>query len=314
MTSHRKTNGWNLDQGLAAQYAAQAGLDPDLAAGAGEKAWNVLRSLRATLDETNSHRRGKRSTKTRRLLAKADLGRHPDLKKAIQVRLFEVEKQSEPSINPETGLQEFFGPPLPTRKPSDTQTFYWRDKWAKYKPDIEFAEAVKGSFESDLSDSYDAHSRRNAQMNAFVDKWLPSNPRLDEIPDGQAQQSDFLRLQGISPKSASLAPIIDSSTTAGLVRRKGRNGEIDVPSVPAFDAINSPGVSHFHFYNPADQSLRLRVPEVFDDDPLHGVYKLMNETQIKSRMNLPSDSGHDEARKRAANVIYNRIPFNKVYP
>ena len=107
MKSSANENGWNLDQGLAAQYAAQSGLDPDLAASTGEQVWDVLKSLRNTVDETDPARRAKRVAKTSRLLAKADLGRHLELKKAIQARLSDLIKGSGPSINPKTGLQEF---------------------------------------------------------------------------------------------------------------------------------------------------------------------------------------------------------------
>jgi len=73
MALHSNSKGWTLNQGLAAQYAVQAGLDPELAANAGDKVWDVLRSLRNTIDEPDPRRRVKRAAKTRRLLAKAEL-------------------------------------------------------------------------------------------------------------------------------------------------------------------------------------------------------------------------------------------------
>jgi len=122
MALHSNSKGWTLNQGLAAQYAVQAGLDPELAANAGDKVWDVLRSLRNTIDEPDPRRRVKRAAKTRRLLAKAELGRHPELKEAIYAQLVGVEQKSGPSINPETGVQEFFWPELKTM---------WKDRFQK---------------------------------------------------------------------------------------------------------------------------------------------------------------------------------------
>ncbi|MEQ8736709.1 MAG: hypothetical protein RIC29_17435 [Rhodospirillaceae bacterium] len=90
------TDGWNLDQGLAAQYAAQAGLDPDLAADAGEEVWDVLKSLRDATSATAPRRQAKlvRRTKTRLakvLLSKAGLSRHGELVQHIEAKLLTLQ-------------------------------------------------------------------------------------------------------------------------------------------------------------------------------------------------------------------------------
>ncbi len=105
----KSPDGWSLNEGLAAQYAAQAGLDPDLAAPAGEAAWDVLKSLRDAVDERDPARRAKRVQRTQQRLAKAGLGRHRELVHAIQERLATLSgsDNAKPSINPETGLQQF---------------------------------------------------------------------------------------------------------------------------------------------------------------------------------------------------------------
>lgn len=105
--NNTNTRGWTLDQGLAAQYGTHAGIDPNLAADAGMMAWDVLRSLRNTVDEINPQLRAKRVKLTEDLLEKAGLGRHPSLRKAIQAKLFGLNQTAQPSTNPETGLQEF---------------------------------------------------------------------------------------------------------------------------------------------------------------------------------------------------------------
>ncbi len=111
MTKAITGDGWNLDEGLAAQYAAQAGLDPHIAAKAGNAAWDVLKSLRDAVEESDPARRAKRARRAQNLLAKANLGRHRDLVSAIQKRLAELAGEGAgPSVNPETGLQEFFSP------------------------------------------------------------------------------------------------------------------------------------------------------------------------------------------------------------
>ncbi|MEQ8510751.1 MAG: hypothetical protein RIB43_17245 [Rhodospirillaceae bacterium] len=107
MTRNSNTSGWTLDQGLAAQYGAHAGLDPNLAANAGKNAWDVLRSLRSAVDEINPQLKAKRVKLTEDLLEKAGLGRHPSLQKAIQAKLFGLHQTAQPSTNPATGLQEF---------------------------------------------------------------------------------------------------------------------------------------------------------------------------------------------------------------
>ncbi len=103
----KSPNGWSLKEGLAAQYGAQAGLDPDLAASAGEAGWYVLKSLRDAADERDPARRAKRVKQTQRYLEKANLGR--ELMHAIQQRLasLSLANRVQPSVNPETGLQEF---------------------------------------------------------------------------------------------------------------------------------------------------------------------------------------------------------------
>lgn len=106
MKKTKSKNGWSLNQGLAAQYAAQAGLDPDLAAAAGESAWDVLKALRDAADERDPGKRKERVAQTKRRLSKAGLSRHGDLAKSIHARLASLEGEG-PSINPETGLQEF---------------------------------------------------------------------------------------------------------------------------------------------------------------------------------------------------------------
>lgn len=309
--THSKSDGWNLDQGLAAQYALHTGINPDLAASAGDKAWDVLKSLRNTIDEKDPQRRAKRVSKTRRLLAKVDLVRHPHLAKAIQTRLGYVLESAEPSINPETGLQEFFVPPLPTRKPSDTQAFFWRDRWAKYKPDIEFAQIAKDVFQSDMSEDYDAHARRNAQMGAFVNKWLPTNPSLDQLPQGEAQGNDFLRLQGVNPRQAHLAPTIDTS----LLRSKvNANGSDHSRSATGFEAISSADIAATHFFDPRDQSLRLRIREVLNDDPMYDVYNWMKNTQDRSTIRQQSGRAMEGRKNSATFTLPDRVSTNRYYP
>ncbi len=110
MHKAKSPDGWSLNEGLAAQYAAQAGLDPDLAAPAGEAAWDVLKSLRDTVDEPDPARRARRVQRTRQRLAMAGLDRHRELVRAIQERLVSLSAgdNTRPSVNPDTGLQEFF--------------------------------------------------------------------------------------------------------------------------------------------------------------------------------------------------------------
>ncbi|MEQ8510756.1 MAG: hypothetical protein RIB43_17270, partial [Rhodospirillaceae bacterium] len=91
MKNRETSKGWSLNQGLAAQYAAQAGIDPDLAAEAGEAAWDVLKALRDATDERDPRRRAKRVTLAKRRLNKAGFGRHRDLAKSIQTRLASLE-------------------------------------------------------------------------------------------------------------------------------------------------------------------------------------------------------------------------------
>ncbi|MEQ8510655.1 MAG: hypothetical protein RIB43_16750, partial [Rhodospirillaceae bacterium] len=88
----KSTDGWTLGQGLAAQYAAQAGLDPDLAANAGEEVWDILKSLRDATSATDPQRQAKlvRRTKARLAkvrLSKAGLSRHGELVQHIEAKL-----------------------------------------------------------------------------------------------------------------------------------------------------------------------------------------------------------------------------------
>ena len=91
MTHLRRKDGWNLDQGLAAQYAAQAGLDPDLAADAGEEVWDVLKSLRDATSETDPKRQAKLVKRTKARLAKAGLSRHGELVQHIEAKLLALQ-------------------------------------------------------------------------------------------------------------------------------------------------------------------------------------------------------------------------------
>lgn len=102
------TEGWTLKQGLAAQYAAQAGLDPNLGAQAGEAAWDVLRSTREAVDEPNPQRRAKLARKAIQRLSRADLGHHRELAEQVTGVLNAIARpETKASINPRTGLQEF---------------------------------------------------------------------------------------------------------------------------------------------------------------------------------------------------------------
>ncbi|MEQ8510753.1 MAG: hypothetical protein RIB43_17255 [Rhodospirillaceae bacterium] len=91
MTRSSNTSGWTLDQGLAAQYAAQAGLDPDLAAEAGEEVWDVLKSLRDATSETNPQRQAKLVRRIKTRLAKANLSRHGELVQHIEAKLLALQ-------------------------------------------------------------------------------------------------------------------------------------------------------------------------------------------------------------------------------
>jgi hypothetical protein len=91
MTRISNTEGWTLNQGLAAQYAAQAGLDPDLAADAGEKVWDVLKSLRDAVGETDPQRQAKLVQRTQARLVKAGLSRHGELVQHIEARLLALQ-------------------------------------------------------------------------------------------------------------------------------------------------------------------------------------------------------------------------------
>lgn len=106
MGAREAPQGWSLNQGLAAQYAALAGIDPDLAAAAGEEVWDVLKALPDAIDERDPGRRSKRVALAKRRLNKAGLSRHRDLAKSIRARLASLDGVR-PSVNPATGLQEF---------------------------------------------------------------------------------------------------------------------------------------------------------------------------------------------------------------
>ncbi|MEQ8510649.1 MAG: hypothetical protein RIB43_16720 [Rhodospirillaceae bacterium] len=87
----KNDDGWTLDQGLAAQYAAQAGLDPDLAADAGEAVWDVLKSLRDATSATDPQRQAKLVRRTKARLAKANLSRHDELVQHIEAKLLALQ-------------------------------------------------------------------------------------------------------------------------------------------------------------------------------------------------------------------------------
>lgn len=70
---------WTLNQGLAAQYAAQAGLDPDIAAAAGETGWNVLKALRDAVSERDARRCTTLAKNTLKSLEKVDFTQHQKL-------------------------------------------------------------------------------------------------------------------------------------------------------------------------------------------------------------------------------------------
>lgn len=104
----KNPNGWTLEQGLAAQYAAQAGIDPDLGAQAGEAAWDPLKALRDAVDEHNPQRKDKLIQRAFQHLKRADLGRHRDLVDQILTALRSLSpKRTSPTVNPKTNLQEF---------------------------------------------------------------------------------------------------------------------------------------------------------------------------------------------------------------
>lgn len=107
MKRNMSPRSWTLHQGLAAQYAAQAGIDSDIAADAGEDAWDLLKSLRDATDETDPRLRHERMRSLQRSLAKGALGQYSELRQSVQSRLQELENIQGSSINPETGLQEF---------------------------------------------------------------------------------------------------------------------------------------------------------------------------------------------------------------
>lgn len=309
MNSKKSPKGWTLNQGLAAQYAAQAGIDSDLAAAAGDTAWDVLKSLRDAADESDSKKRSKRAAKTRRLLAKSGLRKHVQLQKAIAARLNELLGEPRPSVNPDTGLQEFYSladqwpmsralqkerdetlinPPMPGRKPLDTQAFYWQQKWQDEQPGVEFAQRAVDAFNSDLSNTHDAHARRNAQMSVFFRKWLPSNPEVDQVPSRPEQFSDFLKMQGVNPETAGEAPVIDTTQISKLYEDLTPIREV----VPNLEVLNSDPIKDAHFYHPQDGSLRLRTRQTFNDDPMSPVYNHMRTIQDQS------GTLHDK-RKRA---------------
>lgn len=310
MTSNRKTNGWNLDQGLAAQYAAQAGLDPDLAAGAGEKAWNVLRSLRATLDETNSHRRGKLSTKTRRLLAKADLGRHPDLKKAIQARLYEITKKPQPSINPETGLQEFFWRRNKSFK--DRLTNKLEDKLQESLPGAELDDRVlnpkveytpeyysasllynQGTPEQQAQRPLDAATEFYGDPNSFNEldalttavnkKWTPTGITASDIARSPAEIRDLYKSQGVDPQIYNRAPIAQSGNLDLLAQAKPKGALLDDPYLGRRMAASHQDISPRVFID-HDANIREKTEGVKLDDPMYGVYETLNNWNERSKL------------------------------
>jgi hypothetical protein len=120
----KTSQGWSLKQGLAAQYAAQAGLDPNLGVAAGEAAWDVLKALRDAVDEPDSERRRKLVRRTNALLVRSSLGRHGELVKSIgtqQQQLRQAELDA-PFRALEIRNNTLHGTPYPTTQTSITKS------------------------------------------------------------------------------------------------------------------------------------------------------------------------------------------------
>lgn len=107
----KSNDGWTLDEGLAAKYASEAGIDPELGARAGEAAWDTLSALSRAVAETNPKKRGRLIDLALRRLVDAGLSAHPELVQCVKKCAADLQDESKASRNPETGLQEFMAPP-----------------------------------------------------------------------------------------------------------------------------------------------------------------------------------------------------------
>lgn len=309
MASKSKRRAWTLDQGLAAQYAAQAGLDPDRAAAAGEAAWDVLKSLRDTADETNPARRAKLARRVRRMLKQGGLGRYPELRKDVQVRLQEIVSKTGPNINPETGLQEFanrdglnamqkksrnrltkeldaalnLNLPQPklnhqiaNPKPQHTKE-YWNDKLlhdqggrvAMGQRAIDAASQFRGGSLEDLRAA-------EAIANAVSHKYTPTGITAIDTPSTPEEVRDLYLSQGINPHNYEDAPLTSMGDIEGVALAKTPTARIQDPFLAKKMIVTDPNHSPFIFID-ENGNIRNRTDTAETNDPLYPVYRSVND-------------------------------------
>lgn len=322
MPNNKSKRAWTPEQGLAAQYAAQAGLDPDIAAEAGEAGWDALKALRDTADESDARRRLKRAAKTRRLLSKPGLRKHGQLQAAIAARLDEVAGQPRPNVNPETGLQEFFfreafGPaqdksrqkltrrlndktnemlPVPALEdrianpdPQHTKE-YWHDRLlhdqggrvAMGQRVLDATSLYRGQVPGDLRTA-------EAIMGAVNHKYTPTGITPWDTPTTPEEVRDLYMSQGIDPQKYKDAPLTSLGDISGIAQAKTPAMREQDPLLAKKMIVTDPGHSSFIFID-EHGDIRNRAASAETNDPLYPVYRSVNDW-YKSDSDNPAHKG-----------------------
>ncbi len=115
--------GVTLDEAVTWMIANEAGLDGRAIALSGQAAQPVLKFLRAAAQAPSDGQRARLASRAKAALDKLNSADHEALFEHVTARIGELTHAS-PSVNPETGLQEFASrlvnePPLPRVKPTE---------------------------------------------------------------------------------------------------------------------------------------------------------------------------------------------------
>ncbi|MCB2106625.1 MAG: hypothetical protein KDE14_02940 [Rhodobacteraceae bacterium] len=102
-----RKSGLTFRQGLTAMAAQAVGIDPDLAAAAGDDAYNALKLIRKARTVKDPKVRAEFIADARRELKYVDANRHPELFAAIEAKLHRIQNIGAGTLNPATSQQEF---------------------------------------------------------------------------------------------------------------------------------------------------------------------------------------------------------------